>query len=327
MLDHITSASTYCYDCDKPSAAINTRAAANEGSQSIGATSFSARVEVDVVSISAAGAAQAEVASPSQVRGALRELVKGVRREVRELLRDESLDAETKQEVRELFRDFRREVQAAFKEFRRSTEEEGSATTLDNAVLESFYRFKYDVRAALAPPQPPPAPAPNVTPTEGTIAPAAVDPSGGVGTPAPSAAPEVAPTTEAGAAPVQSGEPSAAAEIVVPVSAANDPAVVESPAEEPAPEADPIGEKIYNIVATFERAYYAFKDQLTSFVNSLKPSEPAPGPADPLPKETPATPSDPSTEPSSEETVGQAFAYTRTSIAVEPSSSSLKLAA
>lgn len=325
MLDHITSASTYCYDCEKPLAAPSTREVGNEGTQSTSAIAFSARAEVDVVSISAAGAAQAEAASPNQVRQALRELVKGVRQEVRELLRDESIDAETKQEVKKLFRDFRREVQAAFKEFRRTAEQDGSATTLDNAVLESFYRFKYDVRAALAPPQPSPTPAPTVAPTEGTIAPTVVEPSGGSETPAPALAPAVTPAIEDPAAPVLSGEPTAPAEVVVPQ--ATDPTVLEPPAEEPAPEVDPIGEKIYNIVATFERAYYAFKDQLTSFVNSLKSSEPGAGPADPLPNETPAAPSDPTTEPSTEETTITAFAYTRTSIALEPSSSSLRLAA
>jgi hypothetical protein len=327
MLDQITSASTYCYDCEKPLAATKTRTAEEGGSQSINTTVFSARVEVDIVSISAVGAARAEAVSPSQVRGALRELVKGVRQEVHELLRDESIDAETKQEARKLFRDFRREVQAAFKEFRRTAEEGGAATTLDNAVLEGFYRFKYDLRAALAPPQPSPSPAPTAEPSEGTIAPAVVEPSGGAETPAPAIAPVVTPATEDPAAPVQSGGPSAAAEVVVPVPQATDPTVVEPPAEEPAPEVDPIGEKIYNIVATFERAYYAFKDQLTAFVNSLRPSEPDPGPADPLPNETPATPSDPSTEPSAEETTSTVFAYTRTSISVEFGSSSFTLAA
>ncbi len=320
MLDHITSTSTYCYDCDKPSAAINTRAAVNEGALSTGATAPSAGV--DVVSISATGAAPAEAASPRQVREALRDLVKGVRQEVRELLRDESLDPETKQEVRKLFRDFRREVQAAFKEFRRTAEEDGSANTLDNAVLESFYRFKYDVRAALAPPQSTPAPAPSVTPTEGTIAPAVIVPTGGVEAPVPTTPPEVTPAAQDPAALAQSVQPSAGAEVAVPVPPTTEPA--QPPATE---EADPIGEKIYNIVATFERAYYAFKDQLTSFVNSLKPSEPAPGPADPLPNATPATPSDPSTEPTAQQTTSSAFAYTRTSLSVEYASPSLKLAA
>lgn len=281
VLDQISSPSTSCYACESPLAAPRVGAASSTGARTTTTAVVSARVEVDVVSISAAGA-QASAASTSDVRSALRDLVKGVRREVRDLLRTDSLDDETKQQVRELFRDFRKEAQSAFREFRRNSEEPAAATSLDNAVLEGFYRFKSELRVALAPPSPAPSPIPAVGPVVN------------------------------GEAPAPSVELEGLVKVVEPV----EPAEAEAASQQGA---QPVDEKIYDIVATFERAYYAFKDQLTSFVNSLTPSEPAPIAVDPLPEVWPGAPEPEGAPGAGGQPTNTAFAYTRTTLSIEVS--------
>lgn len=289
MLDQISSPPTSCYACETTPFGAHIGAASTATTHATTAAVISAHVEVDVVSISAAGA-QASAASTDDVRSALRDLVKGVRREVRDLLRTDSLDDETKQQVRELFRDFRKEAQSAFREFRRNSEEPAAGTSLDSAVLEGFYRFKSELRVALAPPAPAPSPIPAVGPLVNAEAPA----------------------------------PSVEIEGLVRVVEPVEPAESKATSQEAA---QPVDEKIYDIVATFERAYYAFKDQLTSFVNSLTASEPAPIAVDPLPEVWPGAPDPEGAPGAGGQPTNTAFTYTRTTLSIEVSVSAYSWAA